>query len=143
VLTFAAAVLGAGCDRVPGIDGGPPVLELAHDTIRLESGVSLHDVTVRRHTDSDFDPAQLQARPGDVVRFTAGDRGGHAIGFVGDALSTAARDFLERTGQLRSPPLIDAGASWVITLEGAPPGEYPFHCMTHDAPGRLTVAPQE
>jgi plastocyanin len=134
------------CDRVPGIGGGdegPRVLELDHDTIRLEGGVRLIDVAVRRQADGDFDPAHVEARQGDVIRFTSEDRAGHAITFVGAELPADTHEFLDRTGQMRSPPFITDGASWVITLESAPPGEYPFHCTTHDVRGRLTVTARQ
>jgi plastocyanin len=130
------------CDRVPGVggDAGPRVLELAHDTIRLAAGVRLVDIEVRRQQGGDFEPAEVQARSGDVVRFTARDRAGHAVVFVNTELAPDVREFLERNGQMRSPPFVTDGTSWVITLEGAPPGEYPFHCTTHDVRGRLTVS---
>jgi plastocyanin len=136
----------AACDRVPvigGSDEGPRVLELDHDTIRLEGGVRLIDVAVRRNADGDFDPPHIEARQGDVIRFTSQDRAGHAIAFLGAELAVDVQDFLARTGQMRSPPFITDGASWVITLEDAPAGEYQFHCTTHDARGRLTVTARE
>jgi plastocyanin len=137
---LVAALVSSACDRVvPGGDAGPRVLELAHDTIRLEAGVRLVDVAVRRQQSGDFEPAHVQARQGDVVRFTAEDRAGHAIVFVAPELAPDARQFLEESGQMRSPPFITDGSAWVITLAGAPPGEYPFHCTTHDVRGRLTV----
>ena len=129
----------AGCERAPD-EADPRVLELTHDTIQLAEGVSLVDVAVRRDAGGDFEPASVEAKTGDVVRFTAGDDGGHAIVFDGAALTGSAREYLERTGQLRSPPLIARGSAWVITLDGAPAGEYPFRCSTHDSSGRLTVA---
>lgn len=128
----------AACDAVPG--SGPPVLELANDTIQLESGVSLIDITVRRSAEGDFDPAVAEAQTGDVVRFVAEDNGGHAIVFESTSLASDVREFLERTAQMRSPPLITSGASWVVTLAGAPAGDYPFRCSTHGESGRLTVA---
>jgi plastocyanin len=131
----------AGCDRAaPPRDEGPRVLELAHDTIRLPAGVSLKQIDVARRDGGEFEPATIQARQGDMVRFTARDRGSHAIVFDGAALDSVARDYLERTGQLRGPPLITTDAAWIITLDGAPPGEYPFRCTTHDASGRLQVS---
>jgi plastocyanin len=142
LLAMLVLILSA-CDRVPvigGGDDGPRVLELDHDTIRLAGGVRLIDVAVRRQADGNFDPAHVEARQGDVVRFTAADRAGHAIVFVGAGMTADASAFLERTGQMRSPPLITEGSSWVITLEDAPAGEYPFHCTTHDVRGRLTVS---
>jgi plastocyanin len=133
-------VVSAACDRVP-VGGGPPTVELSQETVRLDPGVGLHDVVVRREQGGEFHPARLQARQGDVVRFTTEDRGGHAIVF-GPTLDPAARSFLEQSGQLRSPPLIETGASWVITFADAPPGEYPFHCTTHNVAGVLTLTPR-
>lgn len=142
LLSMALMLLvGAGCDRTAR-EEGPRVLELTHDTIRLESGVRLHDIVVRRESGGEFHPAQVQATQGDVVRFTAEDMAGHAISFMGANLDPAVLHFLEQTGQLRGPPLITSGAAWVITTENAPPGEYPFRCTTHAVTGRLTVAPR-
>lgn len=133
-------VLLAACDRAePGSDAGPRVLELTHDTIHLEAGSRLVEVRVRRSDEGDFEPLRVQAAPGDYVRFIATDRGGHAIVFTSHGLEPDARDFLEQSGQLRSPPLITEDASWVITLVGAPTGRYPFHCTTHNAAGVLMV----
>jgi plastocyanin len=129
----------AGCDRVVSRGDDSRVLELAHDTIHLPAGVSLKQIDVARREGGEFEPAVVQAQPGDVVRFTARDRGSHAIVFDGAALDSAARVWLEHTGQLRGPPLITTGSSWVITLDGAPAGEYLFRCTTHDAAGRLQV----
>lgn len=145
VFVSSAFLFLSACDRVPGIggDSGPRVLELAHDTIRLETGVQLIDVEVRRTQTGDFEPAHVQARQGDVLRFTAADRAGHAVVFIGAELAPDAREFLERTGQMRSPPFVSDGSAWIITLEGAPAGEYPFRCTTHDVQGSLTVVPRE
>ena len=140
VLAYACA----GCERVAlsrdQNEEGPRVLELAHDTIQLPAGVSLKQIDVARSDAGEFEPAVVQAQQGDVVRFTARDRGLHAIAFDGAALDSVARAYLDRTGQLRGPPLITAGSAWVITLDGAPPGEYLFRCTTHDATGRLQVS---
>jgi plastocyanin len=134
---LALASVGAGCDRA-GPDGDR-LIELTHDTIRLADSVVLHEVTVSRQATGEFEPAVLQVTAGDVVRFRAGDRGGHAILFDGGALEPEVREYLERTGQMRSPPLITVDAAWVITLDAAPAGEYRFRCATHDVAGSMTV----
>jgi plastocyanin len=134
------------CDLVPARGGpaaGPLVLELAHDTIRLGPGVGLVDIGVRRQPGGYFDPAHAVARQGDVVRFTAADRASHTVVFLGAELRPEAREFLERTGQMRSPPFLAEGAAWVISLEGAPAGEYPFRCTTHNVRGQLSVRPRD
>jgi plastocyanin len=138
----AALVLAlAACDRVAlSEDEPPPILELAHDTIQLAAGVKLHEVRVERTDSGEFHPGTIDASTGDVVRFAAHDRGSHAIAFDGNRLDPAARSWLDATGQMRSPPLIAAGSTWIITLEDAPPGEYPFRCATHDVGGRLRVS---
>jgi plastocyanin len=129
-----------GCDR-PGAAPGPRVLELAHDTIDLPVDVTLHEVAVRRTQAGEFEPAAVAATVGDVLRFTARDNAGHAVQFDGAALAPAARDYLERTGQLRGPPLIETGAAWIITFADAPAGEYPFHCAMHPGQtGRVSVS---
>jgi len=137
----ALFVIGGACDRE--VDSGPATLELEGDTIQLEAGVRLIDVTVETKPDgSELEPAGVEAAPGDVVRFTAGDGRLHAIAFESDLLGAEARAFLEQTGQLRSPPLVSAGMQWVITLNGAPPGDYPFICTTHGVRGIIVVGPR-
>jgi plastocyanin len=139
LLLVATSLAGAACDE--GDEVADRTIELAHDTIRLADGVELYDVVVQRSGSGDFEPAVIRARAGDVVRFTAADNGGHAIIFD-DALEAGVRDYLERTGQMRSPPLIVTDAAWVITLAEAPAGEYRFRCATHNATGRITVLPR-
>jgi plastocyanin len=137
-VSMAVAVSGAtsGCDR-------PPQREtLALDSLTLEIEGSIHDVRLAGAgaTDS-IVPVVVEAEPGDAVRFIAADRRPHAPAFVADSLSAPVGAFLEETGQLRGPPLVNQGASWVILLQGAPPGRYPFHCRAHDAFGVLIVRP--
>lgn len=138
-------VLGTGCDRGDARAGeetdlGPRVLQL--DSARVDLPDSIRQLVVRldRSTAADFEPANAALRTGDIVRFEAGDAGGHAIAFDGELLAPEARSWLEATGQLRSPPLVNAGNAWVITFVNAPPGEYPFGCVTHGARGVLTVS---
>ena len=130
------------CENAPMIgDKKDRTLELAGDTIDVPQGSDLHDVTVMTNAQSkDFEPAQVNATTADFLRFTTDDSRTHAIVFeVSDA---NARTFLESTGQLRSPPLVTKGASWVIVLKGAPAGTYTFRCLMHNDAGQLTVAAQ-
>ena len=128
------------CDNAPFVgDKKDRTLELANDTIDVPQGSDLHDVAVTTNAErKDFEPPQVQAKPGDFLRFTTGDSRTHAIVFeVADA---GIRSFLESSGQLRSPPLVTNGASWVIALKGAPPGTYNFRCLMHSDSGQLIVA---
>jgi plastocyanin len=114
-------------------------LELSTDTIDVPNGVDLHDVKVETNPQGkDFTPAQVAAIPGDYLRFTIADSRTHAIVFEVNAPDLRA--FLEKTGQLRSPPLVTNGASWVIALKDAPVGAYAFRCLMHHDTGQLTVA---
>jgi plastocyanin len=136
---FAAFVVLGGCRET-----GPPaprVLTLGGDTIVLGDSIDVLEVRVGRVDDGAdaIDPPSLVAHVGDVVRFTSTDRGAHALAFDALRLEPAAREFLERTGQLRGPPLLEPGAVWVVNLADAPPGTYPFTCSTHGKRGTLSV----
>ena len=137
---FIFALLLTACER-GSLKGEEKdrTLELAGDTIELPAGIDLHDVEVRTGDQHrDFDPRTVAASPGDYLRFTMADSRTHAIVF--EPQSADARAFLERTGQLRSPPLITKGSSWVIALKDAPPGQYAFRCLVHNDAGQLTIA---
>lgn len=132
-------VVAVGCDLLPG--GGAPELELEDRSVQLPPGTAIHDVSLDTAPGGGdrFQPEAVRARSGDVVRFTAAGLGTHAIGFIDGALSAGQRGFLERTRQEVSPPLLDS-AVWVVSLEGAPAGDYPFHCVTHGLRGMVSVA---
>jgi len=133
----------AGCDTPPQLQP-PAELELEDRTVLLERGAELHDI--RLHSPSTGDPVQpdsVDARPGDALRFMAADAMTHAIAFDESMLSSEQREFLESTRQLRSPPLLATGSTWVVSLDGAPIGRYPFRSLTHDARGVVIVAATE
>lgn len=131
-LLFALVACG---DRAPQ----QAQLVIGADTITLDPGVAIVDFAVGGR-DGEFAPQEAAAHVGDVVRFTATDLGTHAIVFLEGGLSPDARAFLDNSGQLRGPPLLEPGSAWVLSLEGAPAGEYPFHCVTHGGAGRITVS---
>jgi plastocyanin len=119
-----------------------PVLELGEVVAQLPPGTRIHDVRIgAAAAASEFAPDTVRAQPGDVIRFTVSATGTHAIAFDAAALTPEQGDFLSSTHQLRGPPLITAGATWVVSLVDAPPGEYPFLCLTHGARGLLHVVP--
>lgn len=135
-----AAVLLPGCGRSSG-HGGGRTIRLDSGIITLPLGAHAWTVTFTGGAGSErVDPPTTRARPGDAVRFVAGDGLTHAIVFDTTAMSADARAFLARTGQVSGPPLIAAGSEWVVSLRGAPPGDYPFHCRAHGGRGRLVVA---
>lgn len=139
--TVLACLATAGCDDLPG-GGGPPEFELEGGrVVTLPEGTELLDIRLTAAgRDAAFDPPQVSARPGDAIRFQTAAGGTHALAFAADSLSAPQRAFLEQSNQLRAPPLVEPGAAWVVSLEGAPEGIYPFRCITHGEHGRLTVS---
>lgn len=143
VLLLAILVTGSvsACDA-PVLDGGRPLLELEREDIRLERGTALHEVRLGAAAAAAGQVDTVAAQTGDVVRFATADGRTHAITFAVSDLRPEARAFLERTEQLRGPPLIRTGAAWVVSLERAPPGAYPFTCLLHHDHGVIVVAPE-
>lgn len=121
------AVVLAACD---GVAGGSSV---QLDDAEVSITGSAHEVRFAGSAATDsISPARIEAAPGDAVRFVSGDRRAHAPTFDPGSLDPAVRAYLDGTGQLRGPPLVDEGAAWVVLLEDAPPGRYPFGCRAHD-----------
>ncbi len=145
VFSILAAGLLLGCGR--GARGGAEAggtVELDSGVVTLPAGARVHDVRLSGGDGRErIDPASVRARPGDAVRFVAGDALTHAVAFDTAAMPAVARAFLARTNQVSGPPLIERGATWVVALDGAPPGDYPFQCLAHGGAGRLTVAAPE
>jgi len=144
ILTLLLALLSASCGRERGTEEAA-VIELAKDTIRLERGVRLSDILVRANslTTVPLEPDTVTIRVGDVVRFISADRHPHAIAFELERLSPQMADFLRESGQLRSPPLIIEGASWIVSFADAPPGAYPFVDLSQDVRGYIRVTAPE
>ena len=144
---FALVIFSLGCERSrqrassAGAATDDHKIALSKDTIQLPPTaksilVGVHTST----TDIEFSPSVVKAHTGDIVRFTAMDAAGHALGFDTDSLPPAQKEFLEHSQQLRSAPLISTGTVWIMGLQGAPPGKYPFHCLTHGGRGILVVS---
>jgi plastocyanin len=131
------ALLCSGCENSPL--RREKTLDIGGDTITLERGVRIVDVRVGGQANPEFAPVDLRARVGDVVRFTTADSRTHLIDFDTAAMPPAAKTLFASKTQLRSPPLLVNGTIWIVSLAGAAPGDYTFHCRTHEATGRLTV----
>ena len=130
----------AACGGEHGRAAARHRLPLGADTIDLGADVTLHEVRLGgTATGGAIYPETVTARVGDVLRFVAADARGYAIAFGDGTLPPAARAFLERTRQLRGPPLISTGASWVVSLKDAPAGRYPFRSLTRAAGGLVVV----
>jgi plastocyanin len=136
VLLSGLLLAGAACDQVsPGA-----TIDLDTAQVQLERGSRLHEVRVGGVAALDsITPTEVRARPGDAVRFTVDDHRTHALAFDAERLAPDARAFLEGTHQLRGPPLVNRGAAWIVVLEEAPPGRYPYLCRSHGTRGMLLV----
>jgi plastocyanin len=118
---------------------GPRELTFGSDTVRLPDSVHVATVRIDRTKAAELEPAETTVRTGDLVRFLSLDAGAHAIAFDGATMASETRAFMERGGQMRSPPFMAAGSSWVVSFKDAPPGAYPFRCPTHGVQGTVTV----
>jgi plastocyanin len=136
VLVSLLAVLTlTGCEAV---DGGATI-QLDTAEVNLAGG-QVHEIVIAGAAATDsIAPTSVRARPGDALRFTTADHRTHAMAFEADRLDPAIREYLDATNQLRGPPLVNRGAAWVVVLEGAPPGRYPFLCRAHNARGMVVV----
>ncbi len=85
-----------------------------------------------------FSPAQVSARPGDVLLFRAVSGTPHSIVFESAGLSGPAHEALNgalsrRSGDLSSPLLAPNGAEYRMVVPALPPGSYAFFCLPHRA----------
>ncbi|HSR43237.1 MAG TPA: hypothetical protein VLL48_13710, partial [Longimicrobiales bacterium] len=108
----------------------------------LGTEVRIHRVTLGgRGAREHVVPPRLEVTSGDVVEFLTVDGRIHTVEFPVDSLSMVTAAFLRGTGQLESPPLVDRGTRFVVTLRGAPPGRYLFRSRGsgEDAWGEIVV----
>ena len=123
-------------------DGAPrDVVQLDEgEVVQLPEGSRRHDVDLEGvGSRTEVSPASVVATPGDAVAFVAADAITHSIVFLADRLDSAQVAFLESSGQMRGPPLLSEGASWIVSLNGAPAGDYRFACALHGGQGVIRV----
>ena len=119
----------APCMVLPACERPDPAL-MPDEVLQGELGLTLddrvHTVRISTGVAERADPDTLTVRPGDYVQFVSADRMVHELAFVLDSIPETARTFLVRTGQDRSPPLLEYDARFVMSFEGAPEGRYPY-----------------
>jgi plastocyanin len=94
-----------------------------------------------------FSPAQVTARPGDVLLFKVTSGAPHSIVFEGSGFSETARAALNgamtrRSADLSSPLLTAEGTEYRIVVPAIAPGVYSFFCLPHrayDMRGQLQI----
>ena len=108
--------------------------------LRAELGLTdedrVHTVRLVGGAVETADPEIDSVPIGAWVQFVSGDWLVHELLFEVDSMSAAARGFLSRTEQGRSPPLMHLDARFVVSLDGAPSGRYPYRIEGTGAPGR-------
>ncbi|NIP60864.1 MAG: hypothetical protein GWM92_12905 [Gemmatimonadetes bacterium] len=141
--TFAPLLLllGVACGGEPERAAVDPHAAL-RQRLGIDADVRIHRITLGgRGAREHVVPPRLEVTSGDVVEFLTVDGRIHTVEFPVDSLSMVTAAFLRGTGQLESPPLVDRGTRFVITLRGAPPGRYLFRSRGsgQDAWGEIVV----
>lgn len=133
-LTLAAAACSNG-------EVARDVVELESGPVQLPDGARRHDVRLEGvAAQEEVKPDTVDAAPGDAIAFIAEDAITHSISFLGDRLVPAQVAFLDSTGQRRGPPLLSDRSTWIVSLAGAPAGEYAFACALHGGTGVVRVS---
>lgn len=84
-------------------------------------------------------PGRVRAVPGDAVEFVTVDHRVHVLDFPSDSLPQELRSFVEGAGLRAIPPLLSRGSRFVILLEDAPEGRYPFLSSGHGGSARGVI----
>jgi plastocyanin len=95
-------------------------------TFGLTAQDRVYRVTVTGGEIERAEPAALSIEAGAYVEFISTDWMVHEILFDTIGLAPEQREYLERTDQMHSPPLIDRGSRYVLSFVNAPPGRYGF-----------------
>jgi plastocyanin len=109
-----------------------------------------HEIRLEANPDKEiyrFSPAQVTARPGDVLSFKVATGPPHSIVFEATGISEQAHEALNgamsrRVGDLSSPLLIREGSEYRVVVPQIPPATYTFYCLPHrayDMRGQLRV----
>ncbi len=101
----------------------------------------VHEIRLEANPEKEifrFSPAQVSARPGDVILFRAASGTPHSVVFESAGLSGPVREALNgalsrRSGDLSSPLLTPDGAEYRMVVPALPAGRYSFFCLPHRA----------
>jgi plastocyanin len=130
-LALAVATAGA-CDQ-------PDPRFVPDETLQRELGLTsadvVHTVHITGGTAEVADPATDTVPPGAYVQFVTTDWLVHEVSFDEEVLPAASLDFLRRTDQMASPPMLQRESRFVVSFRGAPPGRYPYRLEGNGGPG--------
>ncbi|HET6797257.1 MAG TPA: plastocyanin/azurin family copper-binding protein [Gemmatimonadales bacterium] len=110
----------------------------------------VHEIKLEAKPDKEvyrFSPAEVSAKPGDVLSFRVESGPPHSIVFEAAGLSEAGKEALNgamsrRVADLSSPLLTTEGAEYKMVVPQLPPGRYAFFCLPHrayDERGQLVI----
>lgn len=106
----------------------------------LPPGARIHRVLLGgRGAEEHLLPHRVRAAPGDAIEFLTVDNRIHTISFLVDSIPLGAVEFLDASGASASPPLVTRGSRFVVRLEGAPLGSYPFVSRGHGGEARGVI----
>lgn len=103
----------------------------------------VHTVSLTAEADERADPDSITVQIGDYLQFVSSDWLIHEVRFDSAEMNDRTRSFMIVTDQMRSPPLLQRGARYVLSFVDAPDGAYPFRLEGNRGPGRgvIMVAP--
>jgi len=96
------------------------------DEIGLSPRDEVHRIAISGGEREEAEPREVTVPPDAYVEFVTTDAWVHEVRFELDSLDGPARDFLERTDQQDSPPMVNADSRFLVSMRGAPAGRYPF-----------------
>jgi plastocyanin len=94
-----------------------------------------------------FEPASINARPGDVLLFRVVSGAPHNIELEPGGMAEATRQAWNsalpgRTAELSGPLLVRTGMTYRVVVPAVPTGSYRYFCLTHrayDEQGEIVV----
>lgn len=123
---------------------------LAVVAVRAARAQTTHEIRLEADPASEtfrYSPAEVTARPGDVLIFRAVKGGPHSVSFEDRGMPAGARALLsaaltDRTSDLGSPMIAEKETYRVVLPANLPKGRYAFYCLPHrayDMRGTLVV----
>jgi len=109
------------------------------DELGLSPRDEVHRISITGGEQEMAEPREVTLPEGAYVEFVTTDSWVHEVSFELDSLDGPARDFLERTDQRDSPPMVNADSRFLVSMRGAPAGRYPFLVEGNGAPARGAV----
>jgi plastocyanin len=142
LLLLAATLIAAGsCEPPPDPDTLPD--QLLQAELGLTAADRVHRVALTGGETEQADPVVVSIEPGSHVEFVTSDWLIHEVIFERDSVAGDRWEFLERTDQTASPPLIDKESRYVLSFVGAPVGRYPYRIEGNGGPGRGVIVVAE